>query len=55
MVLLRSTVTLGNVLRCNTIFCDFCCFLRMITRAHQEMRDPNVTWCIMLSVYLFTT
>ena len=20
----------GNVLRCNTIFCDFCCFLRMI-------------------------
>ena len=22
----------GNVLRCNTIFCDFCCFLRMIKK-----------------------
>ena len=25
------------------------------TRAHQEMRYPNVTWRIILSVYLFTT
>ena len=26
-----------------------------LTRAHQEMRYPNVTWRIILSVYLFTT
>ena len=26
-----------------------------ITRAQQEMRYPNVTWRIILSVYLFTT
>jgi len=30
MVLLRSTVTFASVLRSNTIFCDFCCFLSMI-------------------------
>jgi len=26
-----------------------------LTRAHQEMRYPNVTWCIILYDYLFTT
>jgi len=25
------------------------------TRAHQEMRYPNLTWRIILSVYLFIT
>ena len=29
--------------------------LTKLTRAHQEMRYPNVSWHIILSVYLFTT
>ena len=31
------------------------CQLKSCTRAHQEIRYPNVTWRIILSVYLFTT
>ena len=30
-------------------------FWWFLTRAHQEMRYPNVTWRIIFSVYLFTT
>ena len=30
-------------------------FFQNRTRAHHEMRYPNVTWCIILYGYLFTT